>query len=209
MVAAQHHRRHAFAQASAATTSAALGAGVGDLLQIARVRFPETLGFGNRDGDIAAVVDRVAQRLQPGFKSGNPHRRGPHIHAAARLAQIQRYAKDADLPTDAAWTPLHLELFASGAMTRVGIAGLRIASTLPCNPPICSIVDATDRSGSASARKESSPAHAPGRRSRPPRARCPCQSRSAEPNHTAADQDTTGRPRVADWCSSIRFFSRS
>ena len=39
----------------------------------------------------------MTQGLEPGFQSGYPDCGRPHVHAATRLAQIERYAEDADL----------------------------------------------------------------------------------------------------------------
>jgi hypothetical protein len=39
----------------------------------------------------------MSQGLEPGFKSSDPDRGRPHVNAAARLAQIERSAEDADL----------------------------------------------------------------------------------------------------------------
>jgi hypothetical protein len=39
----------------------------------------------------------MTQGLEPGFESGYPDCGRPHIHAAARLAQIEGHAEDADL----------------------------------------------------------------------------------------------------------------
>src|SRR5208337_3662031 len=49
----------------------------------------------------------------------------------------------------------------------------------------------TDTADAACARREWSRAHAPSRKSRPPRARCPCQIPRAARRHTCADRDTT------------------
>jgi hypothetical protein len=39
----------------------------------------------------------VTQGLKPGFKSGYPDCGRPHVNTAARLAEIEGYADDADL----------------------------------------------------------------------------------------------------------------
>jgi hypothetical protein len=39
----------------------------------------------------------MSQGLEPCFQSGDPDRGRPHVNAAARLAQIERSAEDADL----------------------------------------------------------------------------------------------------------------
>jgi hypothetical protein len=46
----------------------------------------------------------MPQGLEPGFESGDPDRRRPHVNAAARLAQIERSAEDANL---ARWKGLY------------------------------------------------------------------------------------------------------
>ena len=55
------------------------------------------LGFGQRDRDVACILHDVAESLELGFQSGNAHGRGPHVDAAARLAEVERHADDADL----------------------------------------------------------------------------------------------------------------
>ena len=72
-------------------------AGLGDFLQILGVGIAFGLGFGQGDRHVAAVLDVVAQGLELGFESGDAHRRRTHVHAAARLAEVERHADDADV----------------------------------------------------------------------------------------------------------------
>jgi hypothetical protein len=46
----------------------------------------------------------MPQLLKPGFEPSDPDRRRPHVNAAARLAQIERSAEDANL---ARWESLY------------------------------------------------------------------------------------------------------
>ena len=73
-----------------------LGAGRGDFLQILRVRVAFFLLFRHGDGDVAAVFDLVAERLEARFESGDADRRRSHVDAAARLAEIERHTDDAN-----------------------------------------------------------------------------------------------------------------
>ena len=67
-----------------------LGTGGSNLLQILRVRVPFFLLLGNGDRDIAPVLNLVPKLFEPRFKSGDAHRRRPHVDAATRLAKVQR-----------------------------------------------------------------------------------------------------------------------
>src|SRR5579872_2360497 len=74
-----------------------LGAGRSNLLQILRVRIAFLFLLGNGHRNIPRVFDHVPQCLQPRFETSDAYCRGPHIHSAARLAQIERDADDANL----------------------------------------------------------------------------------------------------------------
>ena len=72
-------------------------AGLADLLQVSRVLLAGLLGFGDGDADVAAIGDDVAQRFKMRLEAGDAHGGGAHVHAAARLAEVERNADDADL----------------------------------------------------------------------------------------------------------------
>ncbi len=73
-----------------------LGARRCDFFQILCVRIAFLFLLGDRDGDVAGVFYDVAERFEACFQPGDAHRRGPHVHAAARRAQIERHTDDAD-----------------------------------------------------------------------------------------------------------------
>ena len=75
----------------------ALGAGGGDFFQIFRVGGAFLFLFGDGDGDVAAVFDVVADGFEARFEAGDTNGRGAHVDAAARLAEIEWDADDADL----------------------------------------------------------------------------------------------------------------
>ena len=58
---------------------------------------PSDLVSSQRDRNVAAVLDVVAERLELALESGDAHRRWTHVDAAARLPEIERHADDADL----------------------------------------------------------------------------------------------------------------
>ena len=60
-----------------------LGAGGRDLFQIFRVRVAFFLLLGDGDGDVAAVLDDVAEGFETSFKAGDAHCRRAHVYAAA------------------------------------------------------------------------------------------------------------------------------
>ena len=72
-------------------------AGFADLLDVFCVRLAGVSGLSNRHRDIAPVAYHMTQRLEPGFEAGYPDRGRPHIDAAARLAQIEGHAENADM----------------------------------------------------------------------------------------------------------------
>ena len=94
VVSAQHQRNFAGFQ-RLQDQFGMLGAGGGDFLQILRMGSALLLLFGDRDGNIAAVFDDVADGLETGFEPGDTNRGRAHVHAAAGLAQIER---DSDHP---------------------------------------------------------------------------------------------------------------
>jgi hypothetical protein len=71
-------------------------AGLGDLVEEARVGAAGGLGFGDLDADVASVGDLVAKGFEAGFKAGDAHGRGAHVNAAAAGSEIERDAEDAD-----------------------------------------------------------------------------------------------------------------
>ena len=73
-----------------------LGAGRGDFFQVLRVGGAFLFLFRDGDGDVAAVFHLVPQSFEARFKSGDAHRRRPHIDAAPRLPEVERDADDAD-----------------------------------------------------------------------------------------------------------------
>ena len=68
-----------------------------DFIEVLGIGIALRPGFLHRDVDIAAVLNVVTERLELGLKTGNAHGGGSHIHAAARLAEIERHADDADV----------------------------------------------------------------------------------------------------------------
>ena len=54
-------------------------------------------GFGLLHRDIAQILDLIAERGHARIQIGDAHRRGPHIDAAAALAEIERRADDRDV----------------------------------------------------------------------------------------------------------------
>src|SRR5262249_23223956 len=75
----------------------ALGAGGGDFFQVFRVGGAFFFLLGDGNGDIAAVFDVVADGFKARFESGDADGRGTHVDAAARLAEVERDADDADV----------------------------------------------------------------------------------------------------------------
>src|SRR5262249_25497826 len=75
----------------------ALGAGGSDFFQVFRVGGAFFFLLGDGNGDIAAVFDVVADRFQARFESSDADGRGTHVDAAARLAEVERDADDAEL----------------------------------------------------------------------------------------------------------------
>ena len=73
------------------------GAGRGNFLQIFGVAVAFFFLFGDGDRDIATVFDHVAECFEAGFESGHPHRGWSHVHAAARLAEIEWDTDNANL----------------------------------------------------------------------------------------------------------------
>ena len=74
-----------------------LGARCSNFLQILGVWLAFFFLLGDSDRHIAAVFNHVTERLQPRFQAGNADSRWPHIHPAARLAQVEGNADDAYL----------------------------------------------------------------------------------------------------------------
>ncbi len=58
---------------------------------------PSVFCLGDSDGDVAAVLDVVAEGFEAGFESGDAHGRGAHVDAAAGLAQVERHADHANV----------------------------------------------------------------------------------------------------------------
>ena len=73
-----------------------LGAGCRNLLQIFCVRIAFLLLLGDGDRHIPRIFNYVPKRLQTRFETSHPHRRRPHIHPAARLAEVKRNSDNAD-----------------------------------------------------------------------------------------------------------------
>ena len=73
-------------------------AGGGDFFQIFGVRVAFFFLLGNGDGDVATVFDVVPERFEPRFEAGDANGRWAHVDAAARLAEVERNADDANFP---------------------------------------------------------------------------------------------------------------
>jgi hypothetical protein len=71
-------------------------AGFGDFAQILGVLFTEVLFFGLLHGDVADVVDLMAELLQARQEAGYAERGRTHVNAATALAEIHRHADDAN-----------------------------------------------------------------------------------------------------------------
>ena len=145
-----------------------LGAGRGDLLQIFCVGIAFFLLLGNGDGDVSGVFDNVTERLQSRFETSDPHCRGTHIDAAARLAEVERYTDDTNLAGRDA-----------GEGWRDG-----------CHKFMANLL-LTDTTGAAFSETESSRARVPGRRSTPRPARFPCRSPHGARFRISANRGTT------------------
>jgi hypothetical protein len=74
-----------------------LGAGGRDLLEILGVGLAGVLLFRDGNTDIAAVFDIVSELFELVLKPGDTDSGRPHIDTAARLTEIERDAKDANL----------------------------------------------------------------------------------------------------------------
>ena len=96
VVSAQHEGRHPLFQGLGHCFRRSR-AGLGDLLQITRIRAAEFLRLGDFDGHVAAVLDMMAEGLQPRLQARYAHRRGPHVDAAAAGAHVERHADHANL----------------------------------------------------------------------------------------------------------------
>src|SRR5277367_323131 len=144
-----------------------LGAGCGNLLQIFRMRITFLLLLSYGDSDVSAVLDDVSDRLKTRLEAGDADRRRPHIHAAARLAEVERNANNTNLSRNNAregWGSCSHKFELNAAM---------------------------DTACAAFSQTESSREHAPTRRSMPPRARSPCQSPHGARFRISASRDTT------------------
>src|ERR1700733_5286767 len=75
-----------------------LGAGRSNLLQILCMRITFLLLLGNSDGYISGVFNNVSQRVESRLEAGNTKCGRLHIHAAARLTEVERNPNDANLP---------------------------------------------------------------------------------------------------------------
>jgi hypothetical protein len=51
-----------------------------------------------RAGDVAVILDLVAEASQPLLEPGRPHRRRAHVDPAPPLPEVERGADDRDLP---------------------------------------------------------------------------------------------------------------
>jgi hypothetical protein len=71
-----------------------VGAGIGNLGEIAGIGGAGALGFGDFYADVATVGDLVAEFFEMGFKPGNTDGGRAHIDATAACAEIERNAKD-------------------------------------------------------------------------------------------------------------------
>src|SRR5579863_7817484 len=74
-----------------------LGASCGNLFQIFCVRVAFLLLFGDCDGHVPGVFNHMPKRLQSGLEAGYANCGRSHIHAAARLAEVEGHTNDADL----------------------------------------------------------------------------------------------------------------
>ena len=95
MVAAQHQRQESFVERFLGDLREA-AAGFGDFVQILRALFAVVLLFGLLHGDVADVLDLVAELLQSRLQAGDAQRRRAHVHAAAALAEVHRHSDDAN-----------------------------------------------------------------------------------------------------------------
>jgi hypothetical protein len=75
----------------------ALGAGGRNLLEILRVGGAFLLLFRNGDGDIASILDDVANGFEARFESSDADGGWAHVDAAPRLAEVEGDSDDADL----------------------------------------------------------------------------------------------------------------
>ena len=92
VIAADHNRRHPLFERLGYALGG-LGAGLGNLSQIARILLAQTLGLGNGNTDIAPIRHLMAQRLKPRLKPGHAHGRWPHIDPTPRGSHIERHAE--------------------------------------------------------------------------------------------------------------------
>src|SRR2546429_9668795 len=68
--------------------------GCSDFLQIFRVGIAFLLLLGNGDGNIAAVFHHVAQGFETRLQASNADGRRAHVHASARLTEVERNANN-------------------------------------------------------------------------------------------------------------------
>ena len=103
MIAAQHERQESAAQGFVHAGGERL-AGGGDQREILGVRIAFRPGFLLFDGDVAPVLDLVAERSHARMQVGDAYRGRAHIDAAAVLPEIERCADNCDVGT---WHLLH------------------------------------------------------------------------------------------------------
>ena len=73
-----------------------LGASGGDFSEVLGARIAFFLLLGNSNGDVPGIFDDEAQRLETSLQASHAHRRWAHVHAPARLAEIERDADHAN-----------------------------------------------------------------------------------------------------------------
>ena len=95
VIASQHHGHFAGFQRLQHQLGV-LGAGRGDFFQILWRGDRLLFLLGERDRHVAGILHHVAEFFQPGLQTRHPHRRGSHIHAAARLAEVERHTDHTD-----------------------------------------------------------------------------------------------------------------
>ena len=74
-----------------------LDAGLANFLQVFGVLFTGIFGFCDGHADVAAIGDDMAQRFQMRLQTGDANGGGAHVHTAARLAEVERDAYDANV----------------------------------------------------------------------------------------------------------------
>jgi hypothetical protein len=80
-----------------------LGAGGGDLPEIAGVGVAKVLLLREGDDDVSGVFHLMAKGFKLGLKTGDAHGGWAHVYATALLSEIERDADDTDFFLDDVW----------------------------------------------------------------------------------------------------------